>query len=66
MQKRPETDDTCGKDNLKTLDDEALFTVAGAAQTPAELLSAMPGPLRAALQPLGPRRYVPWIPPASQ
>ena len=51
--------------DTNVLDDDDLLIVAGAAQSPAELVVAMPESLRAALEPFGPRRYVPWIPPAS-
>ncbi len=47
------------------LDDDDLVIVAGAAKTPAALLADMPGAVQAMLEPFGPRRFVPWIPPAS-
>ena len=43
----------------------ASVIVAGAAKTPAALLADMPGAVQAMLEPFGPRRFVPWIPPAS-
>ena len=57
--------DSPDRQHTRVLDDDDLVVVAGAAQNPAELLAGMPGPLQAMLEPFGPRRYVPWIPPAS-
>ena len=51
--------------HIRVLDDDDLVVVDGAVQKPAALATGMAGPVQAMLAPFGPRRFLPWIPPAS-